>query len=342
MFFISKQNSPLSVLIAMIVGFIPVFIFLYIMNYKPNLSIIEINREIFGPQIGLIINILLLAFAFSLGVVIFYNLCNFINSQYLYRTPIFMVGITFTIAIWYMLSKGLPVFARVVVIIVYVDFLLYFLSFIGLIGQMDLENLRPFLDEGMNPVINGSLQYIAYNILPLFFLTIIPKNKLKQHERFNQHIIYSYLFTNISLLIITFFTVSILGIELCQVYQYAEFHILKRVSILGFITRVENTLSIQWIFDMLISCTFIVYFICDSIKRLWYIDRKQDHLKILTFVVVAILIISAIIFPTNTIAYQILSKVYPYLLYIFLFAIPLVIMLRIYSKEKKEYKKKSA
>ena len=336
LFFISKQNTPISILFAIIIGLVPIFIFLYIMNYKPNLSIIELNQELFGRKIALILNLLLLGFVLSLAVTIFYNLCNFINSQYLYRTPVTMIGIIFAIGIWYMLSKGLPTFARVIMILLYIDIFLYLLSFIGLVGQVDINNLRPFMDEGLQPIVTGSLHYVAYNILPIFLLTIIPKDQIKKDRHFNQHVIYSYLITNVMLFIIAFCTLSILGIELCQLYQYAEFHILKRVSILGFITRVENTLSIQWIFDMLITCAIAVYFVENGIKRIWHTQSEKNEKIIYTVLLGIIFFLSEIIFPTNTDAYQFLSKVYPVLLYIFFFLVPLGIMLKIFYTEKKK------
>ena len=138
------------------------------------------------------------------------------------------------------------------------------------------------MDEGLQPIVTGSLHYVAYNILPIFLLTIIPKDQIKKDRHFNQHVIYSYLITNVMLFIIAFCTLSILGIELCQLYQYAEFHILKRVSILGFITRVENTLSIQWIFDMLITCAIAVYFVENGIKRIWHTQSEKNE-KIIYF-----------------------------------------------------------
>ena len=336
LFFISKQNTPISILFAIIIGLIPIYIFLYIMNYKPNLSIIELNQELFGRKIALIINLLLLTFVLSLAVIIFYNLCNFINSQYLYRTPVVLIGIIFAIGIWYMLSKGLPTFARVIMILLYIDLFLYLLSFIGLVGQIDIDNLRPFADEGLKPIMTGSLHYMIYNILPIFLLTIIPKEQMKQDRHFNQHVIGAYLITNLMLFIIAFCTLSILGIELCQLYQYAEFHILKRVSILGFITRVENTLSLQWIFYMLITCAIAVYFLANGIKRIWHPHDNKSEKIIYTILLGIIFILSEFIFPTNTDAYHFLSKIYPFFIFFFFFMLPLGIMLKIFYTEKKK------
>ena len=46
---------------------------------------------------------------------------------------------------------------------------------------------------------------------------------------------------------IPFLVMSVFGVELATLYQYPEFQILRRVSLGGFIERVESTLSIQWI-----------------------------------------------------------------------------------------------
>ena len=39
--------------------------------------------------------------------------------------------------------------------------------------KIEINNLLPFMEDGIVPVLKGSYNFIAYNLLPLFLLTII-------------------------------------------------------------------------------------------------------------------------------------------------------------------------
>ena len=68
----AKQDAWFSVLFAFIVGLIPIFIFIKIMDFKPDLNIAQKNVYIFGKVFGNFINILLMisTFIFLIGQLI--------------------------------------------------------------------------------------------------------------------------------------------------------------------------------------------------------------------------------------------------------------------------------
>ena len=89
-------------------------------------------------------------------------------------------------------------------------------------------------------------------------------------------------------------TMGNLGIYLSSIYQYPEYIALKNISIFGFIDRIENLVSSQWIFGLFINLTMVVYFLANTVK-------KDYHGKIVpTIITLAILFTSAYIFKNNT------------------------------------------
>ena len=59
---ISKQDSWFSILLATLIGIIPLLMFLYIFSYEPDLNLNQKIIKLFGKVFGNIINILLLLF----------------------------------------------------------------------------------------------------------------------------------------------------------------------------------------------------------------------------------------------------------------------------------------
>lgn len=325
---ISKQDSWLSVILAFILGFIPLGIFYLIIKDNPKGNIIDFIKNNCGNTLGNIINVLISIFIFIFTSLLMWNLINFISSQYLYKTPNLAISITFAIAIYYICSKSINVIGRTTVILFYISAILFILSALGLSFQLDLNNLKPTLEYGINPIFTGSLQYISYNILPLFLITIIPKEQISdKNKKFIRNGIITYVISSFSLFVVSFFLVSIYGIEFSQILQYPSYHILKRLSILGFIQRVESISSIQWILDLFVIIVMGIYFIKTSIVQTFNIKP----FKFISFFLVTLLIIvTNYLFKNNTIGNSVILHIFPFFNYLFFLIIPTLI----YFKKK--------
>ena len=105
-------NSYISVLIGALIGIIPLCIFLYIFNYELDKPINEKTKIIFGKILGTIVNILLVILYFAVAVTTLFNMSNFIISQYLTNTPIIIVIIIISLAIFFSLNKGIPAITK--------------------------------------------------------------------------------------------------------------------------------------------------------------------------------------------------------------------------------------
>lgn len=312
-------------IIGTIIGFPLILIYLYIFN--SNMNINTLNHHIFGNKIGTFINTLLLLFIISLNIIIFWNLTSFVASQYLYDTPSWFITIIFIIPSIYMISKGPRIILRTTFIFFYIYVILFIFSALGLATQLKLNNIMPILQNGITPVFKAIINYVSYMITPIFLILIIPKKEIDD-KNLNKKIIITYFISNAIIFLICFFTISVFGIELTKLYQYPSYHILKRVFVGGFIERMENTLSIQWIITLLIPAIFGFYYISKSL-----IDNFKIN-KYITYVIIVILMfLSEYIFRNNTVGENFLIYIYPIFILIFLIIIPIIIAIRLKSKK---------
>lgn len=327
---ISKQDSYLSIIIGFIIGFIPLLFIYYIFNYEPSLSLPQKNKKLFGNILGTIINILLILFTFFIVLFIFGNLVTFIFSQYLNRTPTVVISIVFIIAIIYVLSHGISNICKTAVILVFFSFLLYVISISGLIGKISVDNLKPFLEFGYKPIFKASYSYIAYNVLPLYLLLIIPKNDIKD-KKFFKSVILFYIIASVILMTILLATMGIFGLKLSYLYEYPEFQVLKYVSFIGLSARVEGILIIQWIFDLLIFIIIGLYFIMESINTIFKIN------KVLLSVILAIaLVILNEMITSNIIINNLSTNILHHIFFIFLSLFLTIMFITIKLKKNKK------
>ena len=331
---ISKQDSLISIIISIVIGLIPLTIY-YLINEKyANKKIFEIINITFGKYLGFIINLLITIYITIYSSILFWNLISFISSQYLYKTPEIFIGLIFIIAIIYSLFSNINSIIRSTTILFYIFLFLYIISTIGLLGEIDITNLMPVLEFGFTNVIKGSYNFIALNILPIFIIDIIPHNKIESDKIFKNTIII-YLLSLISILIVNFYTISIYSINFINLIEYPEFHALKRVSLLGFIQRIENILIIQWIFDIFIyislSCYYIKYSFMHLTKKV-KIPKESKNIFYNILIPIIILVISIFIFKNNTISNIFIKKYIIKNNYIIFFIIPLITYITIKLK----------
>ena len=327
---IAHQDSYLSLCLSIILGFIPILFIYYIFNYEPSLSLPQKNIKLFGNILGTIINIILIFFTFFMVLIVFGNLVTFIFSQYLNKTPTIVISIVFIIAVVYVLIHGINTICRTAIILLFFTIILYFISAIGLMGQISIDNFKPFIDAGYTDIIKGSYSYIAYNVLPIYLLLIIPKSDIKDKHFFKSIVIF-YIIASVSLLFVLFTTIGIFGIKLCFLYEYAEFQVLKYVSLIGLSARIDGILIIQWIFDFLIFIILAMHFILESTKTLFKINKY-----IFSIISSIILVILNEYITSNIVLNNLSLHVFPHIIFIFISTFLIIMVITIKLKKLKQ------
>lgn len=322
--FLAKQDGWISLIIAFIIGFIPMILFNALLNIEPSLSFPQLIKKYCGKIFGTIINVfLILSVLFHAGIVL-WNLCNFINSQFLFKTPVLVIGIFFMIPVIYTVSKGLKTIGRTSMVLFLISIIIYFITFFALISKVKISNIFPIFENGITPIMDGSLVQLSYSVLAIFPLLIVPKNNISDNKKLCSSLMKFYIFNFITMFIVMFFIISIFGSPLANLYQYPEFNILKTVNIANFFQRVESILSFQFLFDLIIGLIVFVYFLKTATQQTFNFENKFNNVLII-ILSIAIIYISSIIFKNNTIAYDFLGKVYKYVRLLILFFIPLII-----------------
>lgn len=330
-FNIVKQDSCFSIIIGFLISFIPLLIYYHLLNHNPNLNINNLILTYCGNIIGkILISFFILFFLFHTSVIL-WNLCNFINTQYLFQTPLLAIAIFFMIPVIYIVNKGLKVIGRCGIVFFLMSLFLLILIVFSLTFKINFNNLFPILEVGLKPILNGSFTNIVYNILPIFVLLIIPKNNIEDNKKLTKSFLKIYSFTFLTLLLTIFFTLTIFGIDLANLYQFPEYHLLKVINVANFFQRMESILSFQWLFDLVMTLIIFIYYIKTSIKETFNFKYNKILIIIISLIVV---IISRNIFKNNTLAYQFLGGLYRYICLLFLLIIPLIIL--IISKLKKK------
>jgi len=283
---VMKRDSWLIPLLSIPFDILFIFIINKIIDYEPDLNLPQKVIKLFGKSLGKIILILISLFVILMGILNYLTLNNFIQSQFLTRTPLMAIAIIFIITIFYILCKGINVIARTSNILFFINIFLFFISFSGLISSFDISNLKPMFQSSISDYLSGINSYYAFHIAPMFLLTMIPKNSVEK-PKFKKTLIISTIISSITMCAVIFATLSTLGYELTSLYEYPEFHVLKQATIVGASSRIESILVIQLIFDIFIYCTLIIYMFGNNIKEIFSF-KKINYIYLFRCVLITI------------------------------------------------------
>lgn len=322
---VMKQDSWIIPLLSIIPALMLILFINYIMNYEPNLDLSEKIIKLFKRKLGIVIIIIFTIVFYFVGLLNYLNLNNFIQSQFLNKTPFWAISIMFAIATYYVLSKGLDVVARTSNILFYINIILFVLSLIGLFSGIQLDNLKPLLTSSIKDYSQGLNTYYAFNIVPMLLLTTIPKDKIK-NPKVRKTLTISYILSAITLFLIIFNTIAVFGYELSRLYEYPQFLVLKHVTLVGLSSRIESILIMQLLLDIFILNTFIVYFLSRNIKSIF--NTKKSN--ILYFIICALIVIgTTYVSKYNIYLDSLMEKVIPITISIFSILAILIICLKI-------------
>lgn len=313
----SGVDSYISIILSIIFSLPLLYIFNKIFNYEPSLNIFEKNKKLFKNPI--IPNTIIILFATLISAIQMFNLTNFLVSQFLSETNPLIISSIFTILIIYLITQDLSCLTKISTIFLGINLLLFLISIIGLIPQVKLNNLLPFLEKGVTPPIISSIKLFLINISPLFFVLIIPKNKIINYK--NKHLYLSYITYILLSLTMIILTIGTLGINLSKLYQYPEYIVLRRINFMNFLTRIENLLFTEWIFGLFTLMSFSAFTI-----------KTKLNFKYFNIIIpIIILITSSLCFKSLTVFNEFMYYIYPYISIIFI-----IYIIILYIKIKKK------
>lgn len=323
---IAKVDSYISIILAYIIGFIPILLFIYLFNQEKTLN--ELIIETFGKIPGTIINYLLLIPIGIIGICSVYSICNFMVSQFLSDTPIIILYVVPSVVILYGLIKGIESLSRTSLILYIITIILVIITVLGLAPQIEFDNFKPMLENGITKPLKASLIFTLSDIIPVFIVLAISKKNIVNKEKTTKSIIVFYTLAIIIIFLNIAMTIGTLGIHLTDMYQYPEYLVLKQISFFNFLDRIENFVTIQWIFRTFILVSLVVYYIKNTIKK----DTNSKLIPAL--ILTTIIILDLVLFKNNTTFTNFVSKIYPYS-NLLLFVLIIIISITVFIKNKR-------
>lgn len=279
-----QGDSLLICLLGSILGFGIFLGYLSLLKQNKENNIIVWIHKKSQNKLGFCMNTLLMILILLFGLFLLYHLTHFIQFEYLKKTSLSIVYLLILGTLLFMSFRDFDTISRASFIFLLISILFYFIKIFGLLGSIQIQNIKPIFKENVMSLLLGSIKYAIYTTLPLFLLLLVSKQNIEPQKNIIKKTKWVYIITSITLFLQLFLIIAVMGTHTLSVYTYPEFHLLSNVNILGFIDRLESILSIQWIIDMIVCIslcfiyvkTYLLYYISLSFPKVYNKISGQD------------------------------------------------------------------
>lgn len=248
------KDAWLSTLLSMSGGVALFFIFYFLFRQYPNLLLTGYIREIFGKYLGWIIGLVYCNhFLYICGR----NVREFgdlLLSSTLPETPLVVINLTLVLVMCYVIHLGIEVIGRTSEVFIVILFIFGILGnfFILVSGDVNFEQIRPFLEHGWKPILTTAFPHLL--VFPfgemIAFTMLLPYlNRPQLAKRV-------WLTAVISSGVIISWTVllntAVLGIDVMHRSVFPTLKAVGKVNLLEFIERLDAIV----VFTLLITVFF--------------------------------------------------------------------------------------
>lgn len=242
----ARQDAWLSMAIAVLVGLGIIIVYTSLALNFPDQNFIQYSETILGKFLGKTVGLIMIWFALHLGSVVLTDLGYFLTTSVLPYTPMVVINTIMMLLVVNAVKGGLEVFSRVndllFIILVLLVFVLTFLS----IPVVDIKRVLPVMENGIKPVIAGSLAAIGFPFAEtMLFTMIIPY--IDRPQKVKRALLLGGLAGGLLLLFVITRTLLTLGAGPTARFWFPALEAVRMINLFDIIQRVESIIIINWV-----------------------------------------------------------------------------------------------
>lgn len=303
------KDAWLCSIIALIVMIPMIKIYVKFLKLYPGENFFRILELIFGKIIGKFISFIFVLYALHFSGIVFLFTLDFINIVGLAATPTIVIYIILTLLSIWILKEGIEVFGRWCEFFLIVILIMCVFVYTLMIPNYDFDNLKPFMEEGIRPIIDGTISALGKPYSQLFFFAAFIEN-FKRKNKYEKTIRNATLIAGVAVLIITVTNVLALGTGAVESTYFPTYAGVRHVRIGTAFQRVEAITIIMFIAGEFVRLNIGLLFACKGIEQILEI---KNYRTIVTPVVLMALNINFTYFESAIELYEYIGEVWePY------------------------------
>ncbi|CAH2213171.1 GerAB/ArcD/ProY family transporter [Tepidibacter aestuarii] len=270
----AKQDIWLAFILGILLVFPMTLIFARLHHIFPDKDLFDIVEICFGKFIGKIIIILYTWFAFFLASDILVTYGQFIKIISFPEMPQIIPEIVLAILCIWGIKEGIEVLGRFSGFFLNIPIITLVIIIILLIPNMDINNFRPVLSDGIQPVLEGTFTVFTFPLVQLVVFTMIFSNFETNGSPYKVYTT-GLLTGGTYLALLSITNLLVLGIHTVVSSYYPTYTTISRINIGFVLQRIEIIITITFILGGFIKICIFLLSMCKGITKLFgFIDYR--------------------------------------------------------------------
>lgn len=333
----AKQEAWLAIIISTAVGLCLFWMYFRLYEYYPDLSPVEYVQVLLGKPIGKIVIFAYILFCLYLSARVLRDFGEMLVTVAYPETPLFIINTIMILVSIYAVRKGIETMARTGELLFLLFGFLFISAFflIAVAGIIDISNLRPFFENGIEPVVKTAFTqtlYFPFGEAVAFTMIFPYVNNSKGAKKAG---LLAILVSGVTLAVIMAANTSVLGVELVSRSLFPLLSTIQTIELFDFLERLDVYFMLASVIGGFFKISLFFYV---SVRALAILFNEQQPLRLSYPIGLVILILSMITASnfTEHLDEGIKSTLYTHFPFQVLFPFLLFILAYVKHKKKKD------
>jgi spore germination protein KB len=326
----AKKDRWLAIILGMILASFMALIYCRILNSFKEMDIFDINKLVFGSLVGSFVNILYIAFAITLGALVLNNFTEFISQVGLPDTPKPASILPIVLLTIWGVKCGIETLGRWAEFFVVILFIIITVPTILGVSKMDPHYILPVLQEGIQPVIKGTISAFSFPFAEMVVFLMVFSG-LKNKKSIYKSYFIGLWEAGLAISAIVTRNILIVGPELLSRNFFPSYIALARINVADFVQRIETLNTVAFLIAGFVKVSICLLAASNGLAKLFKLDSYD------IIVTPAALTMTAASFKAYESILETINwtrDVYPYYAAIFQVVLPMITYLLIKLKNK--------
>jgi spore germination protein KB len=319
----ANQDAWIAAILGWLLSLFIAGLYIVLGRQFPNMTLMAYNEKVFGKWLGKLVSLIFIFFSFTGASNVLFYVGNFMTTQVMPETPIESFVVLFAGIVVMGLRLGLEVLARAAEILFPWFLVLFVISTLFLIPEIEIQKIQPILENGIKPITKAALTFAGTASLPLIVFLMVFPAFVSQSKDAGKAFFIGTLLGGIFVIVITFLSISILGADFSERNMYPSYALAKKINVGNFIQRVEILMAGMWFMTIFFKASFYSYGFLTGLAQIF--DLKDYRPLVLPYGMILV-VYSLVVYPNVVYMLEFDSTIYVPYAFTLCLLLPLIIL----------------
>jgi len=236
---LAGPDAWLSVLFGTAAGLMFIWIYARLGEIDPDKTFAEILQLYFGKWAGGLTALFYVFSGLVLTTQIAWYMGDFVRNEFRGDTTLLRITIIFAALLSFAVWCGVEAVYRATEVLFFILFTFFIVTVLMLIPSFRPENLLPIMENGVTPVLKGSIPFLSSCVFPLIFLNMVYPVCLEDMKQAKKALFKGYLLGSVTTLIAVTVCVLVMGSSLIANIRFPMYAVNKEISHFVVFSRIE-------------------------------------------------------------------------------------------------------